>query len=351
MMLRNLGLGLLLLAWLPLAVFAGGFVDPLDQPAMPVANPAAEPLRAIARAGERLVVAGENGLIAWSDDDGQYWSQAEVPVSVDLNALYFRDERSGWAVGHGAVILHSEDGGEHWHKQLDGRELEALVVDWFNTTTQTDAETARNYLTTILEMTRPGPDQLFMGVWFDDSGKGYAVGAFGLMMASVDGGHTWWPANLDIDNNELLHLNAILDVDGTPWIAGELGTVWELDQAQNRFIAHQTGYQGTLFGITGHRERLVAYGLRGNVFESTDAAASWQPLPTELRTNINTAAMTGDGAIVLAAQSGQVLIRRDGDAGFSPLPAEPGLYSGALVSAQGRLLLVGLGGVAVPALE
>jgi len=343
-------LGILLLGWIPLGAVASGFVDPLDQPAMPVTNPAAEPLRAIAQAGNRLVVAGENGLVAWSDDDGKTWTQAEVPVSVDLNALYFQDERTGWAVGHGAVILHSDDGGEHWYKQLDGRDLQALVVDWFNTTTETDTETAQNYLSTILEMTRPGPDQLFMGVWFDDNGNGYAVGAFGLMMASHDAGRTWWPANLKIDNNELLHLNDILDVGGIPWIVGELGTVWSLDPAQDRFIAHSTGYQGTLFGMTGNRERLLVYGLRGNVFESTDAAASWRQLPTGLRTNINTAAIADDGAVILASQSGQLLIQRDGDTAFSPLPAELSLYSGSLVSA-GRLLLVGLNGVVAPVLE
>jgi len=350
-MLFRIGLGILLLGWISPGAMASGFVDPLDQPAMPVANPATEPLRAIAQAGERLLVAGENGLIAWSDDEGKTWTQAEVPVSVDLNTLYFQDERNGWVAGHGAVILYSDDGGEHWHKQLDGRDLQALVVDWFNTTTETDAETAQNYLNTILEMTRPGPDQLFMGIWFDGSGKGYAVGAFGLIMASHDAGRTWWPANLMIDNNELLHLNDILDVDGVPWIVGELGTVWRLDPEQERFIAHSIGYQGTLFGMTGNRERLLVYGLRGNIFESTDAAANWRQLPTGLRTNINTAAIVDDGTIVLASQSGQLLIQRDGDADFSPLQAEMALYSGSLVSAQGRLLLVGLNGVTAPVLE
>jgi len=350
-MLIRIRLGILLLAWMPFVAFAAEFVDPLDQPAMRVNNPASEPLRAIARAGERLVVAGENGLVAWSDDDGQTWTQAEVPVSVDLNALYFSNERNGWVVGHGAVILHTQDGGENWKKQLDGRDLQELVVDWFNTTTDTDAETAQNYLSSILEMTRPGPDQLFMGVWFDQYGKGYAVGAFGLIMTSLDAGNTWQPANLKIDNNELLHLNAILDVDGIPWIVGELGTVWRLDTEQERFIAHSIGYQGTLFGITGHRDRLVVYGLRGNIFESTDAATSWQQLPTELRTNINTAAIVDDGAIVLASQSGQLLIHRDGDSRFSPLPAELSLYSDSLALAPGKLLLVGLNGVVVPTLE
>jgi len=333
------------LLWVPLVVLAG-FVDPLDQPALPVANPAAEPLRAITRAGGRVVVAGEHGLVAWSDDDGRTWTQADVPVSVDINALYFKDARTGWAVGHGAVILQTKDGGEHWHRQLDGRGLQALIEGWFNTTVEVNTETAQNYLHSIMEMTRPGPNQHFMGVWFGQDGTGYAVGAFGLILGSDDGGQTWWPANLKIDNDDLLHLNAIVDVDGVPWIVGELGTLWALDLEQGRFRARNVGYQGTLFGMRAEHARLVVYGLRGNLFESRDGALNWTPLPTDVRTNINTAAMMPDGAIVLAAQSGQVLVKRAGDGGFSPLPgAQSGLYADSLVTTQGDVLLVGVQGV------
>ncbi len=43
-----------------------------------------------------------------SDDGGKTWQQSSVPVSSDLTAVFFVDERKGWAVGHDGVILASE---------------------------------------------------------------------------------------------------------------------------------------------------------------------------------------------------------------------------------------------------
>ena len=90
------------------------------QPALPVVEPAKEQLLDIASAGSRLVVAGERGLIAYSDDNGKTWLQARVPVSETLTALSFPTAEHGWAVGHGGVILHSGDSGESWQMQFDG---------------------------------------------------------------------------------------------------------------------------------------------------------------------------------------------------------------------------------------
>jgi photosystem II stability/assembly factor-like uncharacterized protein len=42
-----------------------------------------------ARAGERLVAVGQRGHILYSDDSGNAWQQAAVPVSADLNAVSF----------------------------------------------------------------------------------------------------------------------------------------------------------------------------------------------------------------------------------------------------------------------
>ena len=64
-------------------------------------------LQAVVRAGggRRLVAVGERGLAIHSDDDGQSWAQAEVPVGCTLTALRFADERRGWATGNLGVVL------------------------------------------------------------------------------------------------------------------------------------------------------------------------------------------------------------------------------------------------------
>ena len=95
----------------PLAV-AAGFADVLDTPAQRTPLASKSLLNGIARAGTRLVAVGQRGHIVVSTDGGANWKQSAVPVSSDLTAVYFVDEKRGWAVGHDGVVLHTDDGGD-----------------------------------------------------------------------------------------------------------------------------------------------------------------------------------------------------------------------------------------------
>src|SRR5262245_9614082 len=106
---------------LPAAVLAAGFVDPIDSPATQSPLASKSLLQSIAKAGNRLVAVGQRGHIVYSDDQGATWKQAAVPISSDLTAVYFANDKNGWAVGHDGVILATDNGGDKWTLQLDGR--------------------------------------------------------------------------------------------------------------------------------------------------------------------------------------------------------------------------------------
>jgi len=91
---------------LPLAAAASGnFRDVLDTPARASAYAAKSLLSGVANAGQRVVAVGQRGHIVYSDDGGQTWLQAKVPVSTDLTAVFFASPTHGWAVGHGGVVI------------------------------------------------------------------------------------------------------------------------------------------------------------------------------------------------------------------------------------------------------
>jgi hypothetical protein len=100
----------------------------LREPALITPRAAGAAMLAVARAGRRLVAAGERGIVRVSDDDGATWSQARVPVQVSLAALHFADARRGWAAGHLGVILRTDDGGATWTRQLDGIDVARQVL-------------------------------------------------------------------------------------------------------------------------------------------------------------------------------------------------------------------------------
>ena len=93
------------------AVAAAGEV--LERPARASALAGARLITGIARAGNRLVAVGQRGHVVLSDDGGQRWTQATVPVSSDLTAVRFVDAQVGYATGHDGVVLGTRDGGLH----------------------------------------------------------------------------------------------------------------------------------------------------------------------------------------------------------------------------------------------
>ena len=81
----NQASALLLALYLPFATsecLAGSAAVgvPLNTPAMRVPVAQNGVLIDLARAGTRLVAVGERGLVLFSDDNGQSWQQAGVPV-------------------------------------------------------------------------------------------------------------------------------------------------------------------------------------------------------------------------------------------------------------------------------
>ncbi len=59
-------------------------------------------------------IAGWDGLILHSSDDGGHWERQETRIISHLRSIDFVDELRGIAVGHEGAILRTEDGGQTW---------------------------------------------------------------------------------------------------------------------------------------------------------------------------------------------------------------------------------------------
>lgn len=343
----------LLLAFLPATVsLANPYVDPLDAPAEVNQLATRSQLTAVSSVGKRLVAVGARGVIILSDDDGEHWSQAEVPVSSDLVAVHFPTKLAGWVVGHGGVILHSADGGNSWSKQLDGRELLTQLSAHFQAQVEKGDALASQYLDLVELNFGNGPEQPFLGVWFEDELNGFAVGAFGTLMATHDGGKNWESWIEKIDNPNSFHLNAISGIAGDVYIASEQGTVFKLDRTRQRFIALSTGYAGSFFGVVGNQDFLLAYGLRGNAYRSADGGLTWQPVPTGRESGLVAAQIDEEGSLLVASQAGAVLRSDDQGQTFSTLSSvKPYLFAGLAPMDGDKVVIVGMSGVQVAAAQ
>ncbi|SSB98589.1 MULTISPECIES: YCF48-related protein [unclassified Pseudomonas] len=312
----------------------------LDQAALQSAKADHAVLLAVTRAGERLVAVGERGIVLLSDDSGKHWRQARVPVSVSLTAVQFVDAEQGWAVGHMGVILHSSDGGETWVKQLDG--VAAAQLALVSAQQGNDAKQLKDAERLVAD----GPDKPFLDLYFSDRRNGYAVGAYGLILRTVDGGDNWQPWMQQVDNPEGLNLYGIRAAGGALFIVGERGLLLRSSDNGRSFQALDSPYDGSFFGLQGGAGgTLVAFGLRGNAYWSNDQGASWRRIETGLEVAFSAATKLPDGALVLVSQAGDLLISPSQGSSFRHLAGPTGTSVAGLVAApDGSLICVGMSG-------
>ena len=322
----------------------------------------------VTRSGDRLLVVGEQGLILYSDNDGQSWTQADVPISLTITSVTFAGPDQAWATAHDGFLLHSADNGATWQVKLTGSDVAELSVGALEDRieaqraavaeappeTREDLEWAlEDTLFALEEATAAIDDGMtspMLAVWFANTREGYAMGAYGVFLRTNDGGDTWVMDGNRLDNPDKYHLYGITrSTAGTLLVAGEAGTLLRSLDNGDSWMRVESIYAGSFFGsIAASDGSFLIYGLRGNVFRSTDEGESWAQVDTGDQRTLMCGTATADGSVALAGSAGAILYSNDNGASFRTVPTEGGkLYSGVSASADGTLMMVGFGGISV----
>ena len=322
----------------------------------------------IDRAGGRLVAVGERGHVLYSDDKGESWQQGKMPFRRMLTGVHFVDAQRGWAVGHQSMIFHTKDGGQTWVRQVNGFEFQQQ----FNV--ENLARTRATYEALAAELeANPDPDREleledalfafedaefaleeppvptnFHDVWFLDRNTGWAVGAFGRLVETRDGGRTWTDKSHRVHTPDGLHLNAITGTSsGEVFIAGEAGAVFRSLDAGASWEQMDVGYYGTFFGVLHDpvNEMLRVFGLGSALYQSRDKGVTWEALESPGPATFAGGTVSADGNTVLVGPGGMVILI-DGATDFIQTHPQSGRrnYSSARVLGAGSLVLVGQGG-------
>lgn len=232
-------------------------------------------LLGISKGGDGLIAVGANGVILFSSN-GQSWRQVESPVDVALTSVAFGDVRHGWAVGHDALILGTADGGATWKVQNFQPELSSPLF----------------------------------GIQPLGGPAAIAVGAFGLLKTTRDGGASW----SDIDAPELTgdkyHLNGITRTPtGKLVVVGERGLIAASDDGL-QWRRMESPYEGSLFGVKPWGARgAVAFGMRGNVYVTNDLEVEpWQKLEVHTTASFFGGQVLQDGRVLLTGAEDRVLL-------------------------------------------
>lgn len=339
---------LFLLTVAPLFAMAGKVqpvVEPGQVPALESRLVGKAPIIAVAHAGTRTVGVGVRGHIVYSDDRGRTWTQARVPVSVDLVSVQFPTPQVGWATGHDGVVLKSVDGGITWSVVLEGRRAAQLMLDYYAAQPADDPR-----VQAALEETRRFVKEQgarpFLDAWFGPAGEGFVVGAWGIALHTTDAGATWTPWLDRIDNPDANHLYAIRAIGSQLWIAGGQGLLLKWDAARERFVDSHPPEGGSLFGVVGKPGFVLAYGLAGRAVVSRDGGKTWERPSGLGSSSVTGGVVLSDGGVVLVDSGAGVRVSRDDGRSFAALnagAAQP--YTGVADIGGQTLVLAGLGGV------
>lgn len=237
-------------------------------------------LLGVENTGDHLIAVGDRGAIIASNN-GKDWAQVEVPVRSALTAVAFADPQHGWAAGHDAAIVHTDDGGQTWKLQNFQPELEKPVL----------------------------------GLLALDAQRCIAVGAYGLLLETQDGGQTWNPVDSHGFDEDELHLNSIGKLsNGDLMIAGEQGLLAISTDGGQTWTKQASPYEGSFFGVLPHGDKgALIYGLRGNVYVSDDArSAKWTQLETgTVASMFGGAAIPGDGNVLVGLNGVIMVVSQD----------------------------------------
>jgi photosystem II stability/assembly factor-like uncharacterized protein len=72
------------------------------------------------------------GMLYATKDGGRRWDRIDIGHDKRFTAVYFVDERVGWAVGQAGAVFHTADGGETWQRQDSGTSYDLTQIQFAN---------------------------------------------------------------------------------------------------------------------------------------------------------------------------------------------------------------------------
>jgi len=236
--------------------------------------------------GKFIAVGAGQGYVAISTDGGLSWNSQNI-VYMDtsgyaVEAMDFYDENVG-VLGGSRSLFRTEDGGNTWTFVADGdlsrvyftkiQFLDANNVYAFGTTKLFKSTDAGKTWTAHLVDTLTSGEVGAMDVDFFDLQHGVIVTNGKLVLYTDDGGNTWIPETLHVDDNVVF--NAVVGLSSENFlICGTKGSFKKrvVDGDSVYWKGVFSGVSTTLRSIAAEGDNVIAVGNSGNITVSTIAA-------------------------------------------------------------------------------
>lgn len=142
-----------------------------------------------------------------------------------------------------------------------------------------------------VQRTDTSEDRPLFSVHFFDANEGIAVGLWSLVLKTKDGGKSWesltLPAPPEGGKADRNLFKLFASAKGSLFVAAERGAVLRSDDRGTTWQYLNTGYKGSFWtGLALSDGSLVVAGLRGTLYRSTDDGKSWANVPTGSKSSL-----------------------------------------------------------------
>lgn len=234
------------------------------------------------------------------------------------------------AVGERGVVLLSDDDGKTYRQAREVPVNSTLTSVWFNDERNGWAvghwgavvHSVDGGETWAAQRSDIKVDQPLFGVYFKNAREGWAVGLWSLLLHTVDAGQNWTtvalppPRGAKKADRNLYSIFA--DAKGGLYVASEQGRILRSSDNGANWSYIETGYAGSFWaGVALQDGTLLVGGLRGTIYRSADAGTSWTQVRTPFKSSITAMLQFADRSVVAVGLDGVTFVSRDNGLTFT----------------------------------
>ncbi|MDU9393934.1 WD40/YVTN/BNR-like repeat-containing protein [Pseudomonas sp. zfem002] len=185
----------------------------------------------------------------------------------------------------------------------------------------------------------PDEDRPLFAVHFFDERRGVAVGLWSLVLTTEDGGATWserkLPAPAGASRADLNLMSLFVDGHGALYATAERGQLLRSDDQGQTWRYLDTGYEGTFWtGAVLADGSLLLGGQRGSLWRGTADGTDWQRIALDARSSITSIAVQGEQVLAVGLDGLEVR-SSDGGRTFKASRSADGVSLTAALAGKG----------------
>lgn len=279
-------------------------------------------IQTAATSGDDVVIAGI-GFLLNSNDAGKTWQRTQpeglpafisATICPDKTQVVVTAEKQAWtSIDNGKTWQANNLGTEEAPQHLScGPDNRLWVAATFSTLLNSTDQGKTWQQSTFDE------DLIFTYIKFFDTQNGIAVGEFGSVYTTDDGGENWLPKE-ELIPNDFFPL-AVDFVDSQHgWVGGSSGVIFHTEDGGSTWVKEETGTDAPIYGLSAGQLGVFAVGGFGTFLERStaiDGAASWQrSKAVSTRFYLRAIAPLGNNKVIIGGGAGTLLSLIDDGSG------------------------------------